>query len=353
MFDVGVRRSVTPAEFARTSSASTALKTFTASVTDKVAAQKYTYTMVGTNPAKAGTTSATAIKTLLVPLVIKYSGGTSWTPSAKDSCDSGATPLARTQQSPIFVSQPWTFGGTAVGTGEYLDAFQRANFWKYAQPSGVNPNFGVSMTLKTLPKMTVTVPSADAYYFTGVPCGNGKLGDVNINWLQNYLQTTAIPALAADGVKPSTFPIFLVHNVVAFTNNNASDCCVLGYHDAFTTSAGVQTYAFADYDNSQSFSGFSDVAGLSHETDEWMDDPSGTNPTAPWGHIGQVTGCQTNLEVGDPLSGTLINVTSGAFTYHVQELAFFSWFYHQSPSIGVNGWYSDNGTFTKYAASCS
>ena len=29
-----------------------------------------------------------------------------------------------------------------------------------------------------------------------------------------------------------------------------------------------------------------------------------TNPTPKWGHIGQVSGCQSNLEVGDPLSGT-------------------------------------------------
>ena len=174
--------------------------------------------------------------------------------------------------------------------------------------------------------MTVTVPSADAYYYTGVPCGNKKLADVNINWLQNYLQNTAIPALAADGVKPTTFPIFLVHNVVAFTNNTPSDCCVLGYHNAFTTSAGTQTYAFADYDNSQQFTGFTDVAGLSHETGEWMDDPSGTNPTAPWGHIGQVSGCQSNLEVGDPLSGTDDQRHLGLVHLPVQELAFFFWF---------------------------
>jgi hypothetical protein len=93
---------------------------------------------------------------------------------------------------------------------------------------------------------------------------------------------------------------------------------------------------------------------MSHEIGEWMDDPLGDNPTAPWGHTGQVTGCQSNLEVGDPLSGgPLISVASGGFTYHVQELAFFSWFYRQTPSIGVNSWYSDNGTFKTPAAACS
>jgi hypothetical protein len=33
------------------------------------------------------------------------------------------------------------------------------------------------------------------------------------------------------------------------------------------------------------------------------------------------------------------------FTYHLQELAFFSWFYG-APSIGIHGWYSNNDTFT-------
>ena len=28
----------------------------------------------------------------------------------------------------------------------------------------------------------------------------------------------------------------------------------------------------------------------------------------------------------------------------MQELAFFSWFYG-APSVGVNNWFSDNGTF--------
>ena len=82
---------------------------------------------------------------------------------------------------------------------------------------------------------------------------------------------------------------------------------------------------------------------MTHEVAEWMDDPFVNNPTNPWGHIGQVSGCQNNLENGDPLTGTTINKTLGTFTYHVQELAFFSWFYHQTPSLGVGGKYSNKG----------
>jgi len=32
------------------------------------------------------------------------------------------------------------------------------------------------------------------------------------------------------------------------------------------------------------------------------------------------------------------------FTYHLQELAFFSWFFG-NPSLGIHGWDSNNGTF--------
>jgi hypothetical protein len=85
---------------------------------------------------------------------------------------------------------------------------------------------------------------------------------------------------------------------------------------------------------------------------EWQNDPNTVNPTPAWGHIGQVSGCQSNFEVGDPLSGTTFTDTVGGFTYHPQELAFFSWFYHQTPSLGVNGWYSDQGTFRTFAAAC-
>jgi hypothetical protein len=47
-----------------------------------------------------------------------------------------------------------------------------------------------------------------------------------------------------------------------------------------------------------------DTYFAAHEINEWVNDPFGNNPTPTWGKIGQVTGCQNNLEVGDPLTGT-------------------------------------------------
>jgi hypothetical protein len=148
----------------------------------------------------------------------------------------------------------------------------------------------------------------------------------------------------------------LLYNVVFF-EGSISNCCILGYHSAFNDPAygnAFHTYATVEFDTSQTFTGVSDVSVMSHEVAEWMDDPAGNNPTPSWGNIGQVSGCQANLEVGDPLSGTLsqIYMSKNKYTYHVQDLAFTSWFYGQKPSTGVNGWFSFLGTFLTPALPC-
>jgi hypothetical protein len=348
LYDVGVRPGITAAQARASARAGTTVPEYTASV--KVGTKNFTYTIVGKNPAIKVTNPATTVTAEIVPLIMKFSNGDTWDPTKADSCDAGASPLARTQKSPIVASQAWKFGSTSIGTSQYVNAFQRAEFWKFAKPTGINPTFGVKLAFKTLSPVTINVPNADAATGT-TGCGNHLLGAAEINWLDNHLQTVVIPSLASQGVGPKTFPIFLLHNFVEYINTTGN-CCVLGYHNTFNTGAGAQTYGLAMYDNSSAFSGSSDISALSHEVGEWQNDPDTVNPTPAWGNIGQVTGCQSNLEVGDPLSGTTFGDTLNGFTYHPQELAFFSWFYHQSPSLGVNGWYSNKGKFRTFAAPC-
>jgi len=345
LYDVGVHSNVTRAESDRAGLAGTTFTHYKSAVT--VGTTKYSYTIAGLNPSIKVTNPASTVNVLLVPLVMKFTS-TSWNPTKIDTCDSGASALTRTQNSPIVKSQSWTWGGTAIGTGQITDAFQRAEFWKYAKPTGINPTFGINLAVTTHSAVTVTPPTADQF---GLPisCGNKFVGATDINWLDPYLQKTVIPAL---GVTPTTVPIFVVHNFVEYVGNPNTQCCVLGYHNAFTRTSGVQTYGLADYDNSRAFTGVSDITALTHEIAEWQNDPYGNNPTPAWGNVGQVSGCQNNLEVGDPLSGTNFTDTVGGFTYHPQELAFFAWFYHQSPGAGVHGWYSDQGTFKIPAAAC-
>jgi hypothetical protein len=323
------------------------LATFTASQADH--GSTFKFTMVGKNPRVTQSAPATTVQAELIPIDF-VRGGVSNDPTVGNTCDS--TPVTtRTMNSPIVKSVGWKFGGTAIGTGQYTDAFQRAEFWKFASPTGINPGYHVNLNWTQLPKVTVTVPKSESTPFAS-PCQ--RLLGVDVNWLDADLQNTVLPSLTSQGlISPKKFPMFVASNVVEY-DTIPTNCCILGYHNAMNTTSGIQTYGISDYDGTGEFDNGTplDVAIASHEVAEWMDDPTGVNPTKPWGNIGQVSGCQSNLEVGDPLSGTLFTRRMNGFTYHLQELAFFSWFYHQSPSIGVHGWYSDQGSFTTSAAPC-
>jgi hypothetical protein len=259
-------------------------------------------------------------------------------------------PLSLMVQSPIFESNDFKFGATDVGTTQYIDAFQRANFWQFVGGTG----YHTILTPHVLPAVTVNLPGKQGLAGSFV----GSCGPLAIVNFDVMLRQVFNKLLAAEGanIDSSKFPIFLFYNTVMATNSaGGSNCCILGFHNAVTQNAAVapnkaarvQTYAFIDFEASGVFPPFINNTSIgSHEVGEWMDDPFGNNPTPAWGHTGQVGGCQGNLEVGDPLTGTIIPTVTGAngFAYNLQELAFFSWFYG-APSIAVNNWFSNNNTF--------
>lgn len=322
------------------------LPLFTSTIKD--GASTFSYTIVGKNPFVTQAKPSSTITTVLVPLRIQLTGGATFDPSVSNNCDT-ATALSRTQNSPVFVAQKWKAGTAPLGKAQYVDAVQREQFYNFTKAGAINPGYHVKLKLTTTPTVTVNVPLADWASGTTV-CGNGVLGAIEIGWFDNYVQHTLIPSIPNAS---TVFPLFLVENVIWY-QGSPGNCCILGYHNAFATGGGkFQSYGVSIYDNTGDFSGSGDVSALTHEVSEWMNDPNVNNATKPWGHIGQVSGCQANFETGDPLSGTTINDTLNGKTYHLQELAFFSWFYHQKPSIGANGWYSSGGTFKKAAKPCS
>jgi hypothetical protein len=308
----------------------------------------YQFKMVGKNPFVAEPNPVTTITTQIIPIVVTFTGsGNTYDPTAPDpTCIGGASALTRTLESPIFATHSYSIGGTTLGRGQLVDEFQRANFWQYTKPSGINPGYHVNLAPKVEPAVSLS--------FTGTEVTStcGRVGIVDEASFDAAL-LSHIADFAADGVTSKSFPLFLLSNIVL---NQGTDCCVLGFHAAIPNphDGGLQTFAVAEFDSSKHFSGDDDIAIVTHEIGEWMDDPTVANPTPPWGGTGQVrTGCQSNLEVGDPLTGTPFAVPMpNGVTYHPQDLAFYSWFYRNSKSIGINGWYSFVGTFRSPAPPC-
>ena len=314
------------------------------SVVSPLDGKTYQGMMVGRSPFFNGHRT-TVVNTDLIPVILTFEDtGTVFDPTALDSC-LGDSVVNITAQSPIFQNASFTMNGINVGTTQYIDAFQRANFWNDVGGTPYHTLVGGSI----LSAVNVSVPAANGS--TNIADSGCPFGTMDINWWDAYLRNTVMPELASQGINPTVFPIFLFDSVFEY-DSDPNNCCILGYHSSYNSNNLLQTYSISSYDTSGATGG-NDISTSSHELAEWMDDPDTNNPTPAWGHVGQTSGCQNNLEVGDPLSPGYDTPTNpfsvtmpNNHTYTLQELAFFSWFYRQSPSIGSAGMYSDNGTFS-------
>lgn len=283
---------------------------------------QYNYVMVGQDPS---TGQSTLVTTYIVPVKLVLSDGSTWDPLAGGS----ASPLARTILSPIFDrTTDYNEGGVDVGASQYVDAFQRANFWSIVQNQ---PNYhvllgGPSSHIVVMPELTLNVPSADGHQ--GSPFGH-PVAEVSINWfdvqISNYMASNP-------QITPASFPIFETSD----TYLTSGGCCIGGYHSA----NGTQSYSHFTYiTHAGDFA--QDVSALSHEVSEWMDDP--------------LTPHQNNtpcgiLEVGDPLENNpnygTFTLQLHNFTYHLQDEVFIGYF--GAPlSTSVNSWW----TFKNYSFS--
>jgi hypothetical protein len=201
-------------------------------------------------------------------------------------------------------------------------------------------------------------PTLAAEVRTGVatsctnPGGSGSTNGAAYQGVVDYsvLEDAMTSYIASHQITPNQFPIFILYNVMYSQDGSLY---LGGYHFSeapypqVLTSPG-QTYVMANFRTNGS--GPFDVSILSHEIAEWLNDPGGYNAVPPWGNIGEVTGCRRDLEVGDPLTRTDLPPITGpnGFAYHLQELAYFSWFF-RTASIGAGGQFSDNGTLATNA----
>ena len=298
----------------------------------------YGFTMLGNKVVMgAGTTT---IDTILIPLRVTFADGTVLS-AKQEVCGGSRSPLRLTKDSPLFRNLTWTPGGTSVGTTQYVDAFQRANFWNKVKQSSYANYHTVLRIAQVTPVQTINVPAEHGSTVTG-PCA--PIGEVDFSYFD--LQINSL--IASLGIQPNTLPIFLDYNVF----ETYGGCCILGYHSV----KGVdQVYGVAAYSDPGIFQapGIQDIHALSHEIGEIYDDPyAGTNTPTWQSPYAPQYGCNYYLEVGDPLVGSAIDVTLGGMRYHPQELAFKAWFAKQAPSNAVNRWYSFNQTLASPSPVC-
>jgi len=282
----------------------------------------YTYNMVGAAPS---TNTTATITTYIVPvkIVITPRRGSTVTFDPSHVLSNGNSVTTNTLDSPLFDSTTtYTQGGVDVGTTQYIDAFQRANFWGTVQS---NPNSHLLLSPTVLAEQTLS-PSR-TYGKTGSPFGF-TAGLVDINWFDSQL-----PALITKlGISPNQFVIFLTYDTYL---TQGGSCCIGGYHSSEGSVSNPQSYAEATYvDHTGVFS--QDVSALSHEIGEWADDPLTVN------YNGNNTPCGI-LEVGDPEEGDAnyggFPYVLHGFTYNLQDLTMLPYF-GAPTSTSVNGWLS-------------
>lgn len=265
----------------------------------------YKYNMVGVAPSTDGSASIT---TYVIPVKIVISNGAVYDPSTLLS--NGKTVTEDTMASPIFTSSvAFTSGEASIGTTQYIDAFQRANFWGVT-PSAHNYHLLLGATVK--PEQTLKPPKR--YGTTGTVFGF-RAGLVNINWFDSQAKSL----LTSLGITPNTFAIFLTYDVYL---TQGRSCCIGGYHSSTGSTTAPQSYAQASYVGiAGAFA--QDVSALSHEVGEWADDPLVVNIN------GNSTPCGA-LEVGDPLENNpnfgAYPYTVSGFTYNLQDLTTLPYF---------------------------
>lgn len=332
--------------------------------------------VVGRSPFGAAGTDR--VPTFLVPLVIRthtiatgfdpetdsltttVPGDTTIDASAPDDrCLTAPNnvPVDLVARSPMFEPAQFDAGSVHLGITQYIDAYQRASFAGALgdQLDHYHLRFD---PVTTLPPVVIDVPATagvairDPGLVTTTHAGGSTsctpMLMLDFHWFDAYINSTVLPELARHGLTPDALPVFIAYNTfmgaLNITDLSGNNCCITGYHGA-TAVTPFQTYAVAELDRTGFFRGPTegfDTKTISHELAEWALDPFGDNLAAPFGDDGF---CSSLLEVADPLTSTTLPgiAMPNGFSYHVQELVFFSWFFG-SPSIGANGWFSNNGS---------
>ena len=297
--------------------------------------QPITFVMVGTDPSKTNTTTTVPVMIVPIKMVFGPNNGNMTFDPLTVKLSNGQTLMQNVLASPLFTSTvKFVQGGTNVGQTQYIDAFQRANFWNAVS---TNTKYHVMLGKPTiLPEQTIVVSGTNGGVITN-PFGKKPAGWMYVNDFDTAIQGF-ITKLTQ--INPGVLPLFVSYDTYLTEDPVGQVCCIGGYHSALgappvgQTPTTAQTYAYTTYeDEPGSFA--EDIAAMSHEVGEWMDDP----------FVDNSVNCADNqiMEDGDPLENNPNNgtwpYTVNGFTYHPQSLVFLDYF-GAPPVTDLHSWYS-------------
>ncbi len=299
----------------------------------------YTYTMIGENPNLQNANGTTIIPVKIIPVTFTYTanGQTIIFDPNTPFCGAGTSGLTTVTNSPLFQSYPFyaspsPFGGglTFVGNTQYVDAFQRANFWgliaQYERSSSeYHVKFGLPQLLA--PRNFNIAPgdgSSPVVVDRQTPCGTEKM--LTISNMPLLINDIIVNQLGI-GNDNTTLYIFLTRNTQFVTNIGT----VGGSHSQGSPN-GI-TFVNASIADPGVFAApQQDVYFLAHELAEWTDDPYSPPFNGAPACVGGV------LEVADPVNGTGMSVFANGFTYNLPDLVFLTWFARGAPNPASGGY---------------
>lgn len=297
--------------------------------------QSYGFSMIGTDPSEGSSTSV--IDTVIVPLAFVFADGTVLDPTMPRQCGGGTSALAITRNSPLFQNVDWVQGGTKVGNTQYMDAFQRAEWWNFA--NGSAPDYHVLLNPVMANKLTIQLSASQ-----GATIGHGCRRYGEIEGL--YFDTLVRRLIVTLGLQPNQLPYFLTYDVV-------EDNGILGYHSTFNNTIYASgTYVDLNLGPNHAYQ---DMVVMSHVLGSTFNDPFVSNLTPNWkSPAAPKVGCSAFLEAGDPLAGLAepVTILGISHQFYVQDLAFELWFAKATASTSVNGWFSMYGTFQSASSNC-
>ncbi len=288
------------------------------------AGKKYPYTGLGTDPRTSPAT--TRIPVEFIPIRIYVPGGSNW--------PTGAIKL--TTGSALFHPSPST------NNTQYGDATLRSSYWTDVKANGGTWHvlFGKPVTK---PLLAVHVPKGQGTW--SLDGAGNVITLINSTWYTNELFKIA------NTVPPNTLAVLLTWNAVGCTNfRQMSTCGVAGIHGESSDAAGTHVFAWATWADTTLFvNGMASTSWMSNMLAATLNNPFANDTVPNWSIPSQPqVGCTNRFAVGAPLIGTFLSV--GGLEY--QDVADFSWFARQQPSLGFQGRYSFLGTLTKLPVAC-